>query len=63
MSDVADRDELLLILTAKAREGSVPAAKALLDELRRDADEDEVPGSTLDALDGESNVTPLRRSA
>ena len=60
MSDVADRDELLLLLTDRARSGSVPAMKALLDELRReDADEDS-PASALDALD---NVTPIRKSA
>lgn len=60
MSDVADRDELLRILTERAREGNVAAAKALLDELRRDVGDDEA-GSTLDALDG--NVTEIRRRA
>ena len=60
MSEPADRDELLLLLTERARAGSVPAMKALLDELRREVDDDEDTGSTLDALD---NVTPIRRTA
>jgi hypothetical protein len=60
VAEVADRDELLRVLTVRARDGNVAAAKALLDELRRDGDADEAPGSALDALD---NVTPIRRGA
>lgn len=57
---VAERDELLELLTYRAREGSVTAAKALLEELRRDdggADDD------WSAIYGADKVTPLRRSS
>lgn len=58
--NIAEREELLELLTDRAREGSVTAAKALLEELRRDdrgADDD------WSAIYGEANVTPLRRSS
>jgi hypothetical protein len=51
---------LLRVLTERARGGNVAAIKALLDELRRDAGDDEDSGSTLDQLD---NVTPIRKPA
>jgi hypothetical protein len=56
MSEIADRDELLRILTDAARDGSVSAAKTLLEELRRDDTEEP---SDFDALD---NVRPIRAS-
>ena len=58
-SEVADRDELLRVLTIRAREGNVAAIKALLDELRRE-DGDTDAGSTLDRLD---NVTAFPKRA
>jgi hypothetical protein len=57
---IAEREELLELLTVRAREGSVTAAKALLEELRRDdggADDD------WSGIYGEGKVTPLRRSS
>ena len=60
MADIAERDELLTILTERARAGNVAAAKALLDELRREDGDEDSPASTLDALD---NVTPIRKLA
>jgi hypothetical protein len=59
MGDVADREELLRILTVRARDGNVAAAKALLDELRRASDDGD-SGSEFDELD---NVTPIRKGA
>jgi hypothetical protein len=56
---VADRDELLELLTEQARRGNVSAIRALLDELRRE-DGDEDTRSTLDALD---NVSELHKRA
>jgi hypothetical protein len=53
---LASRSELLLILSGEAREGSVSACKALLDELRRD-DAAKKPGGGLDDLD---NVRQIR---
>jgi hypothetical protein len=58
-AEVADRDELLRLLTERARMGNVSAIRALLDELRRE-DGDEDTGSTLDALD---NVSELHKRA
>jgi len=54
-----ERDELLARLDAASLDGSVTATKLLLEELRRE-DENDEPSSKLDALD---NVTPIRRSA
>ena len=59
--DVATREELLELLTQSARGGSVPAQKALLDELRREEEPDDSDGFA--ALDEGSNVTPIRREA
>jgi hypothetical protein len=59
VDEVADRDELLRILTVRARDGNVAAVKTLLDELRREADAGD-NGSEFDELD---NVTPIRREA
>jgi hypothetical protein len=56
LPDIADRDELLRILTERARDGNVGAAKTLLEELRRDAD-DSSDVSELEELD---NVLPFR---
>jgi hypothetical protein len=60
MAEIADRKELLELLSAAARRGSVSAAKTLLEELRRDdggADDD------WSAIYGEGKLTPLRRSS
>jgi hypothetical protein len=57
---VADRDELLRILTESAREGSVTACKTLLEELRRDAGTEDDKDDLFADLD---NVAPLRRRA
>jgi hypothetical protein len=60
---VPDRDQLLEWLAAKAEDRrahhDVAAIKALLEELRRDADGDDESDSGLDELD---NVTPLRKA-
>jgi hypothetical protein len=58
MTELPDRDELLCRLDRSSKKGSVTATKLLLEELRRDADEDDEP-STLDALD---NVTSIRKA-
>ena len=55
-----DRDELLEVLAARALDGNVAAIKALLEELRRDGDEDEQP-STLDALDNVTDIGSRRQ--
>ena len=59
MADIASRDELLRVLTERARAGNVAAVKVLLGELR--LDDDEESGSALDALDGGASVTPIER--
>jgi hypothetical protein len=59
-----NRDELLQLLTEKAREGSVYAARCLLDELRRDEQNDlvgdggwdEIYGDGFGGLDAHSNI-------
>lgn len=56
-NEVADRREVLRLLTAAARKGSVSAMRGLAEELRRE--EGDGAASEFDALD---NVTPLRRS-
>jgi hypothetical protein len=56
-----DRDELLERLDEASRGGSVTATKLLLEELRRE--DDAATGSEFDDLDGDTNVTPLRRPA
>lgn len=61
MDALPDRDELLRRLNAASANGSVTATKLLLEELRRDDDGDS--GSEFDDLDGDSNVTPIRKSA
>jgi hypothetical protein len=38
VSDVADREEILLLLSAAARRGNVPAMRLLLEEQRRDTE-------------------------
>jgi hypothetical protein len=55
-----DRDELLEVLAGRAMSGNVAAIKALLEELRRDGDEDEQPG-TLDALDNVTSIASRRQ--
>ncbi len=57
VSAVADRAELLRVLTERARAGNVAAAKALLTELRLDERAGDDAESTLDRLD---NVAQLR---
>jgi hypothetical protein len=57
-----DRDELLERLNRASQKGSVAATKLLLEELKRDADDDESE-STLDALDNVTELRPNRRSA
>ncbi|MGZ6637857.1 MAG: ribbon-helix-helix protein, CopG family [Solirubrobacteraceae bacterium] len=50
---VADREELLAVLSERARGGHVQAARSLLDELRRDGEpaaEDDDPFRELDML-------------
>jgi hypothetical protein len=69
MSDHADRDELLRLLTEKARAGSVYACSILLAELRRDGTSPvgseegwaEIYGDDFAELDAHSNIAPLRR--
>lgn len=58
MADIPDRDELLQILGEKARDGSVPAVKLLLEELRRDDDGDSDSG--FDALDTPVDLSAIR---
>jgi hypothetical protein len=38
VSDIAGRDEILLLLSAAARRGNVPAMRLLLEEQRRDGE-------------------------
>jgi hypothetical protein len=69
MEKIADRDELLELLTEHARQGSVSACRCLLDELRRDVlghplpslGWEEIYGDGLDELDAHANITSLRR--
>jgi hypothetical protein len=56
--DIADRDELLRLLTVQARNGAVTAQKALLDELRRGEGADPEAQDGFEELD---NVTSIRR--
>jgi hypothetical protein len=62
---VPDRETLLEWLAAKAEDRAAPhdvsAIKALLEELRRDGDEDEQPG-TLDALDNVTSIDSRRQT-
>ncbi len=52
-SEVADREELLRIATVQARRGNMTAVKLLLEELRRDGDDEERPArSVIDELRG-----------
>ena len=60
--ELASRDELLLVLSERARAGNVGAIKALLEELRRDADDSEDAGNGFDALSGDE-LAQRRRSA
>lgn len=51
-AEVADRDELLRLLTRKSRAGNVGAMARLLDELRRaDEDDDGKAGKPVDPFD------------
>jgi hypothetical protein len=50
LDPVADREEVLALLSWAARDGSVIAMKTLLDELRRDAVPDEEVRSVIDEL-------------
>jgi hypothetical protein len=59
--EIADRDELLRLLTVRAREGSVAAMRVLLEELRRDARAD--AGDGWDEVYGDDNVRPIRRAS
>jgi endogenous inhibitor of DNA gyrase (YacG/DUF329 family) len=47
---IATREQVLELLTAAARGGSVLAAKTLLEELRRDGDGTALPTSVIDEL-------------
>jgi hypothetical protein len=58
MAALPDREELLRRLDEASLNGSVTATTKLLEELRRDASDDDA--SDFDALD---NVTPIRKSA
>jgi hypothetical protein len=49
MDVIADRDEILRLLSAAARRGNVPAMRLLLEELRRDGEEHATP-SIIDEL-------------
>jgi hypothetical protein len=61
VSDVADRAEILLLLSAAARRGSVSACRVLLEELRRDGGEPAVAPSVIDSIIDE--VAAKRRKA
>jgi hypothetical protein len=68
MSDLVDREELLQLLTEKARAGSVYACTILLAELRRDETTSgseegwaEIYGDDFAERGAHSNVTPLKR--
>jgi hypothetical protein len=69
MEKIADRDELLELPTQHAREGSVYAARCLLDELRREGKsaEDgswaEIYGKSFEELDASSNIASLKPTA
>jgi hypothetical protein len=39
VNEIADRDEILGLLSTAARKGNVPAMRLLLEEQRRDGDE------------------------
>jgi hypothetical protein len=54
-----EREALLEVLAERALSGNVAAIKALLEELRRD-DDDEQPG-TLDALDNVTSIDSRRQ--
>jgi hypothetical protein len=45
-----DREEILDLLGAQARAGHVPAMRLLLEEMRRDGESEEKPGSVIDEL-------------
>lgn len=61
---VAPPDEVVELLSQKAREGNVQAMKALLDWHERHAEPVEQPSDDWSAIYGDShNVTPLRRSS
>ena len=47
---VADRDEVLLLLSTAARQGHVGAMRLLLEELRRDGDEGSPEADFIDEL-------------
>jgi hypothetical protein len=47
---VADREELLKLLTAAARKGNVPAMRILLEESRRDGSDEAAPAGIIDEL-------------
>ena len=57
--EIADREELLQLLTERARGGSVTAAATLLKELRQE----EEPDANSDGFEALDNVTPIRKSA
>jgi hypothetical protein len=50
LGDVASREDVLILLSAAARTGSVLAAKTLLEELRRDGGDVPVIPSVVDEI-------------
>jgi hypothetical protein len=61
-AEIAGREELLEILTERARAGSVTAARALLEELRREQ-APERPRSDWTVIYGDGSSKPVRRKA
>lgn len=58
-SEVATRDELLLLLSGAARRGNVGAMRVLLEELRRDAGDEDAS----DPFSGLDELAPRRKRA
>jgi hypothetical protein len=50
MKAVADREELLVLLTQAARKGNVPAMRILLEESRRDGSDEATSAGIIDEL-------------
>jgi hypothetical protein len=50
LSHIADRDEILVLLTAQARNGHVGAMRLLLQELRIDGDQGVTEAEFIDEL-------------
>jgi hypothetical protein len=50
VAPIANRDEVLALLTRAAREGNVGAMRALLEELKRDGGSQSATSSVIDEL-------------